>query len=94
MDDLDRDREHGRKLMQAIQTVWKAFPDVACVRCDSEAFNARLTRDPNLVPGFRSDEVVELICRRCGHREQHVLAAIEDSLEAGALPIGVSADGC
>jgi len=60
------------------------FPDLHCLRCGADNFFFRLWPDESLVPGLASESdnrVVELICRRCGFQEKHVvrlLAAASD----------------
>jgi hypothetical protein len=67
----------------SLEAFQRRFPDLRCLRCESDSFLLRTYFDETLVPGLAAGtdyNVAELICQSCGLMEKHVVTLLEKGL--------------
>jgi hypothetical protein len=72
----------AKEIEDARAALRRRFPNLRCLRCETDNFLFRLWPDESLVPGLASEannRVVELICENCGFQEKHVVRLLETS---------------
>jgi hypothetical protein len=62
------------------------FPDIRCVRCESDRFIMRVWKDNTLTDTFADARMVELVCENCGFVERHLMEGLKGDLTAPPKP--------